>query len=582
MKVRQETISEDDIKRLSIQYKAKSLADLLMSFRKVYQDIFIHEHIKLDKSTIDFLPVKTTNKIAELFSSNNIYTKFSTLSDRPRNSINMANKRQLKTIETFNQNKKLEYLFEEIDGTYYYSQPLYISNLCLKCHGEKENAPTIIKDNYNKAYNYKLGDLRGIIDIELKQTEISEILTHKSEQRIIFVSFYIFFLIGILYLYTRYIIKLDEEKDEKHEKETLDILLHSLPMAVQGYNKNREVIYWNKTSEKIYGYKFEDIQNHKLEDLIIPDFMKDDVIKAIDDWYINDIHIPARELPLIKKDGSTIFVYSSHTMVTEKSGEKIMFCMDIDLTGQKESQKKDSILSEQSKMVAMGEMIGNIAHQWRQPLSVISTASTGMKIQKEFGALSDEQFDKNCELINDNAQYLSRTIDDFKNFIKGDRTKKPFVLEDNINSFLNLVNASVKNHNIEMVIDIQKDIELTGYENELTQCLINIFNNAKDALKEKNNQDNMLIFISTYTENNNVIIQIKDNAGGIPDNVLPKIFEPYFTTKHKSQGTGLGLHMTYNLIVDGMGGTVEANNVNYNYKNNDYSGAEFTIILSIS
>ncbi|MEA2019688.1 MAG: DUF3365 domain-containing protein [Campylobacterota bacterium] len=580
IKIKQESASADNIKKLSIQYKAKSLADLLISFRKVYQDIFIQEHIQLDKSTIDFLPVKTTNKIAELFSSHNAYTKFTTVSDTPRNAVNMANKRQLDVIENFNKNKKLEYIFKEIDGTYYYSQPLYISKVCLKCHGKKENAPSIIKDNYNTAYNYKLGDLRGIIDIELKQTEVSEILTEKGKSRVIFILLFVFFLILILYLYTRYIIKLDEEKDEAHEKETLDILLHSLPMAVQGYNENREVIYWNKTSEELYGYKFDEIKNKKIEDLIIPDFMKNDAIKAIDNWYQNDIHIPSSELPLIKKDASTVYVYSTYIMITQKSGDRIIFCMDLDLTEQKESQKKDSILAEQSKMAAMGEMIGNIAHQWRQPLSIISTASTGMKMQKEFDKLSDDQLLKNCDIINENAQYLSKTIDDFKNFIKGDRTKQLFKLEDEIDSFLSLINASVKNHNIEIVLNTQKDIKINGYANELKQCLINIFNNSKDALKENVEKDRV-VFISAYIKNNNAIIEIKDNAGGIPKDILPQIFEPYFTTKHKSQGTGLGLHMTYNLIVDGMGGIIEAKNVNYEYKNVKYVGAEFQITLPV-
>jgi len=109
--------------------------------------------------------------------------------------------------------------------------------------------------------------------------------------------------------------------------------------------------------------------------------------------------------------------------------------------------------------------------------------------------------------------------------------------------------------------------------------LINIFNNAKDILKEKNPKPK-LIFITTSINGNSVVIKIKDNAGGIPKAVLPKIFEPYFTTKHKSQGTGLGLHMAYNLIVDGMGGTIEANNVEFRYKEEEHKGAEFIITLS--
>ncbi len=249
-----------------------------------------------------------------------------------------------------------------------------------------------------------------------------------------------------------------------------------------------------------------------------------------------------------------------------------------------EVHKNDQIqkqLFKSEKLASMGDMIGNIAHQWRQPLSVISTASTGIKLQKEFNTITDEQLYKMCDVINDNAQYLSKTIDDFRNFVKGDRTKKVFNLRKDINSFLHLVEGSIKTHNIKLILDLQEDIEINGYENELIQCFINIFNNAKDILKEKV-PNNKLLFITSNIKEDQVIVTIKDNAGGIPNEILPKIFEPYFTTKHKAQGTGLGLHMTYNLITDGMKGTIEAHNVNYKYNEEDYTGAEFVIMLPLS
>jgi len=246
----------------------------------------------------------------------------------------------------------------------------------------------------------------------------------------------------------------------------------------------------------------------------------------------------------------------------------------------KKNIRHEKQLSEQSKMVSMGEMIGNIAHQWRQPLSVISTGATGMAVQKECGILSDEQLYETCEIINDNAQYLSQTIDDFRNFIKGDIEKEKFNLTFYLESFLSLVHGSVKLHNITIEKELNDEINIYGYPNEVIQCFMNIFNNAKDAFNE--DQNPKLIFISSSISNNNIVIKMKDNANGIPDKILPKIFEPYFTTKHQSQGTGLGLHMTYNLIVDGMGGTICGNNVEYKHKGKSYKGAEFTITLPIT
>jgi len=250
----------------------------------------------------------------------------------------------------------------------------------------------------------------------------------------------------------------------------------------------------------------------------------------------------------------------------------------------KEETEKNKDIQEQlfrkEKLASMGEMIGNIAHQWRQPLSVISTGATGMKMQKEFGILTDKQLSETCDIINNNAQYLSKTIDDFRDFIKGDRKKERFNLADDIDSFFNLVEGSIKTHRINIVLNLQKDIVINGYKNELIQCLINIFNNAKDILKELD-EDNRHIFISTLKNNSSVVIKIRDSGGGIPEDILPKIFDPYFTTKHQSQGTGLGLHMTYDLIVDGMGGSINASNVNYEYNGKEYTGAEFTISLNI-
>ncbi len=233
------------------------------------------------------------------------------------------------------------------------------------------------------------------------------------------------------------------------------------------------------------------------------------------------------------------------------------------------------------KLASMGEMIGNIAHQWRQPLSIISSGATGMLVQKQFGNLSDETLEETCTLINDNAQYLSQTINDFRNFIKGDSKPVLFNLKSDTDSFIKLVNATIKKHNIQVILDLDENIELKGFPNELLQCFINIFNNSKDALIENNPENERYIFISEKIENNSIVITFQDNAGGIPENIIDKIFEPYFTTKHQSQGTGLGLHMSYSLIVSHMKGSLETFNKTYMYNNKNYTGAQTIITLPL-
>ncbi len=242
------------------------------------------------------------------------------------------------------------------------------------------------------------------------------------------------------------------------------------------------------------------------------------------------------------------------------------------------SKEIESKLFHSDKMVSMGEMIGNIAHQWRQPLSAISTGATGMLVQKEYDLLSDEDFITTCNNINKHAQYLSQTIEDFRNYIKGDRERVIFTLKSDIDSFLHLIEGSLRQEEISIILDIDENISIDGYPNELVQCFINIYNNSKDAFIENKVSDKHL-FISSKQNKDSIQIILQDNAKGIPEDIIGKIFEPYFTTKHKMQGTGLGLHMTYTLIVEGMNGHIEVNNRTYDYNDTIYTGAEFIITL---
>ncbi|MEA3498418.1 MAG: hybrid sensor histidine kinase/response regulator [Campylobacterota bacterium] len=269
--------------------------------------------------------------------------------------------------------------------------------------------------------------------------------------------------------------------------------------------------------------------------------------------------------------------------VNEKTKELEIFNTNLEQRVKDEIAKnkdKDKLIIEQTKMASLGEMIGNIAHQWRQPLSVISIGATGLKLQSEHGLLTDQLLNKTCDSINDNAQYLSKTIDDFKCFIKGDRKFKQFNLKNIFDNFISIVDSSIKNYDINLILDLNEEIIMNGYENELIQCFINIFNNSVDALNDTKTEDSM-VFISIKKVDSNALIIFKDNAGGISDDIIKKIFDPYFTTKHKSQGTGLGLNITYRLIVDGMNGTIEVNNQNFIYNKEKHNGAEFTISLPI-
>ena len=246
----------------------------------------------------------------------------------------------------------------------------------------------------------------------------------------------------------------------------------------------------------------------------------------------------------------------------------------------KELDKKQLILHQQSKMAAMGEMIGNIAHQWRQPLSTITTASSGMVLQKEMGILTDEFFFEASKKINTSAQYLSQTIDDFRNFFSPNRQKTKFFLRNTFSTTLDLISAQFSAKEIHIIKNIE-DIELFSYENELIQALINILNNSRDELLKKEND--RYIFIDVYKNNiDEVNIIIKDNAGGIKEEVINKIFEPYFTTKHQSQGTGIGLYMTEEIVTKHLNGIISVKNKEFIFNDKKYFGAQFRIKLKLS
>jgi len=250
--------------------------------------------------------------------------------------------------------------------------------------------------------------------------------------------------------------------------------------------------------------------------------------------------------------------------------------------GIEELNHRDRTLEQQSKMVALGEMIGNIAHQWRQPLNAISIAASGIKLKNELQLLDEKELISTTDSIVKNTNYLSQVIDDFRNYIKGEKEFVKFDINTSVQKAFSIFESSVYNHKIKVFREFENDIFLENFLNELIQALVNILNNAKDALKNIEDEDDRIMILKTYKKDNNAIISIQDSAGGIPTQIIDKVFEPYFTTKDKSQGTGLGLYMTYQIITESMGGVIDVYNSPFQHENKTYTGANFIIQLPIN
>ncbi len=246
-----------------------------------------------------------------------------------------------------------------------------------------------------------------------------------------------------------------------------------------------------------------------------------------------------------------------------------------------QNQQKEQLLYQQSKMASMGEMIGNIAHQWRQPIAIISMWANNIKMDIDMDEVNNKNFEKYADNINKQTKHLSQTIDDFRNFFAPNKSKSTFTIKSSIDKTMSLLKASFKTHDIEVIENIQ-NIEISTLENELTQAILNIIKNAKDILITLPKSAKKLIFIKIYLKNNKVIIEIKDNGGGIEEDIINKVFEPYFTTKHKSIGTGIGLYMTQSIITKHLDGDISVKNVEYEHEGEKYLGAEFRIALNLN
>ena len=244
------------------------------------------------------------------------------------------------------------------------------------------------------------------------------------------------------------------------------------------------------------------------------------------------------------------------------------------------NEEKNRILIQQSRMASMGEMLENIAHQWRQPLSTISVAASGMEVKKEFSTLSDEEFFEGINHIKKSTVYLSNTIDDFRTFFIKEKKTSQMNIKNAIEKALELMGNTFMQQRINLVKNIE-EIEILSLENELIQVLMNIFVNAKDALKQTLG-DEKYIIIDVFKKEDNLIIQIKDSAKGIDEKIIDKIFEPYFTTKHKFKGTGIGLYMSKLLVEKHLKGSIKASNTEFTFMDKIHKGALFEIILPIS
>ena len=277
----------------------------------------------------------------------------------------------------------------------------------------------------------------------------------------------------------------------------------------------------------------------------------------------------------VKKDGTLVWFHTVYTRLKDKGSNDNFYlasiCQDItdQIKLQDELKSKEEMMIAQSRHAAMGNMIGLIAHQWKQPLSIIGMIVNNFKLDIELGDVEDDKYINSFNEIEGQVMYLSQTIDDFKDFFKPNKEKSFEKVSTVMEHSLDLVGKSLQNNEIEVAKKYDTDTRVNLFPNELMQVFINILNNSKDALVN-NDIDNSKIAIEIYEDEENIYVNISDNAGGIPDEVMDKIGTLYFTTKGES-GTGLGIYMSKMIVEKQLEGELKWENYN--------GGALFSITI---
>ena len=256
--------------------------------------------------------------------------------------------------------------------------------------------------------------------------------------------------------------------------------------------------------------------------------------------------------------------YRKLKKIVELSVQLRTFNADLEARVQKEVAKnleKDIQLMHQARLAQMGETIGMIAHQWRQPLQIIASAATDMELKIRLGTAENEQCAKSIEIINRQAGHLATTMDDFRDFFKVTKEKEETSLEEVVNTALTIVNDYAENKNVTIRTELNSSETFSSYPNELKQVLLNLLKNADDALSEKGTADPQ-ITIRTHSDAEELYFEVCDNAGGVPEEIIEKIFHAYFSTKPQEKGSGLGLYMSRMIIEEHCGGKFTVRNEN--------------------
>jgi len=432
-------------------------------------------------------------------------------------------------------------------------------------HFNETNELTVIIPIINKIS----GEVVGSLNVSKSDKYIKNRLQEFTQQIVI-----ILIVLGFImfFIYREYLSKMKAKIESQNNQKILDSQ-NSFIVITDG------IVIERVNNTFLEFFKYDTLDEFKKEHDSICDFFleekgKNYLLKEMGElsWFEYMKHNQDKTFQVkIKNNKKEVHIFYLEFDMSNKIYENNYILTFIDIT---HLINVENQLLNSEKMASLGNMIGNIAHQWRQPLSIISTCASGVHMKQQYGLLQEGDIEKNMDYIVQNTQYLSETIDTFRDFIKENESKE--VSETSINeaigSVLKIMEATLKNNYINIIFNENGNFTKVMAKGEFVQVITNLINNAKDVLKERK-IENPQIIITTKQQHNNILITVEDNGGGIDEDIIQNIFEPYFTTKHKSMGTGLGLYICHKIVVESFEGDLSVQNTS--------KGAEFSITIPL-
>jgi PAS domain S-box-containing protein len=420
-------------------------------------------------------------------------------------------------------------------------------------------------DNIDESFHNKV--LNNWINIKY-DTSIDYTLVYKILFFIFIIALFFLYKQLLLNKYNKKLIKEVNNKTLEYKKKNDELinsnqnfidLLDTAIEAIIIFDENDNLVKLNSSGRVMFNYYFEENNLNKKIDDFIPENLISDVKEKLEDKVFEPFEIELLRsdksiFPALIAGRSILFENKIHTIITV-----------IDLT---QIKLQNEFIQQQAKLAQMGELLSMIAHQWRQPLTAISAASENLKLKTMLNKIDQDTINVATDDIRKYTNYLSNTINDFKNFYKTDKSMEITSLDEMTKKSLAIIEDSISFKNINIIKKLNSISPIKTYLSEVTQVILTLLQNAEDILLEKEIK-NPYIKINTYEDKKYLYLEIIDNGGGIPENILDKIFDPYFSTKHEKNGTGLGLYFAKSIIENNC-------NASLNIKN-DLDEAIFTI-----